>query len=134
MIVGDRAPNLAAKLERPAQVVFFIALLALLAMLGPKFMSGVVAVYGSRGMLAMASLVILSLLTGYVLGGPVVAKRRILSIGTALRNIGLATLVATTAFPGTKVADTVVTYLLIQAVLVTIVGIYFARTAKEAGA
>ncbi|MGC1381888.1 MAG: bile acid:sodium symporter [Candidatus Baltobacteraceae bacterium] len=134
MVVGERAPRFAAKLVRPAQIVFYVALLSLLGLLGPRIAHDVAVVYGSRGMLAMLSLVLLSLFTGWLLGGPVPAQRRILAIGTALRNIGLAVLIATTAFPKMEVAASVLTYLLIQAVVVTATGIYFARTSKDAAA
>jgi predicted Na+-dependent transporter len=131
--IGYRAPGIAPRLARIAQIIFFVMLLVLLAALAPRIARDVTVVYGSRGMLAMLCIVILSLLTGWLLGGPVRETRRVLGIGTALRNIGLTAVVATSAFRATpEVASTVIVYLLIQVVVVAIVSAYFKRTAAQA--
>lgn len=127
ILVSERAPQTAARLLRPLGLVVLIVVVALLVLLGRPIVHAVTSVYGSFGMLAMLSIVILSLLTGWVLGGSDRAYRRTLSIGTALRNIGLAAVVATTSFGGGDVAAAVLTYLLIQLVLVTIVGVLYTR-------
>jgi bile acid:Na+ symporter, BASS family len=116
LVVADRAPAVAARLERPLIIVFSVAVAVLLALLGQTLVTGVASVYGSRGMLAMLVLVLLSLAAGWLLGGPQIAYRRTLGIGTAIRNIGLCALLASN-FPGTLVGATVLTYLLIQFVV-----------------
>ena len=128
MLVNDRAPEVASRLERPVGIVVLIALVVLLALLGPLIVRSVSTVYGTFGILAMLTIVILSLLTGWALGGPERAYRRTLSIGTALRNIGLAAVVASTTFEG-SVSAAVLTYLVVQVVLTGVVGAYFRRTA-----
>ncbi|MGB8965622.1 MAG: hypothetical protein WCB99_08275 [Candidatus Cybelea sp.] len=131
--IGYRAPGIAGPLARISRIVFLITLVALLVVLAPKIAHDVTVVYGSRGMLAMLCLVILSLVTGWLFGGPAREMRRVLGIGTALRNIALAAVVSTSAFRGTpEVASTVVVYLLIQVVVVAIVSAYFSRTAAQA--
>jgi BASS family bile acid:Na+ symporter len=131
--IGYRAPGIAPPLARISRIVFLITLVALLVVLAPKIAHDVTVVYGSRGMLAMLCLVILSLVTGWLFGGPARERRRVLGIGTALRNIGLAAVVATSAFRGTpEVASAVIVYLLIQIVVVAIVSAYFSRTAAQA--
>jgi len=134
MFVADRAPTFAVKLGRPLVLVFLASILALLVLLGPTLVKAVASVYGSNGMWAMLVIVIASIATGWLLGAPAREYRRTLGIGTALRNIGLGSLVATTSFPGTVVAATVMTYLLIQFFVCTLVGVYFTRTAKSAEA
>ena len=86
------------RLSRIAQIVFLISVVVVLVFLAPKFVSGVAAVYGSRGMWAMLCITILSMFTGWLLGGPLPENRRVLGIGTTLRNIGLASVIATTNF------------------------------------
>jgi bile acid:Na+ symporter, BASS family len=128
VLVGARAPHVAARLQRPLLIVVLVVVVVLLAVLGGPIARAVGTVYGSLGMLAAACIVLLSLLTGWVLGGRERAYRRTLSVGTALRNIGLATLLATSVFGRGEVAAAVVTYFIIQVVLVLLLGAFYSRT------
>jgi predicted Na+-dependent transporter len=85
-------------------------------------------------MLAMLCIVILSVITGWLLGGPAEENRHTLSIGTALRNIGFCATIATASFPGTPVASAVLVYFLFQFVVTMLVGMYFKRTLERAAA
>ena len=134
IFAGDRAPALAERLRRPLAIVIGVLVLALLVLLGRPIGSAIVSVYGSRGMLAMLCLVVLSLVTGWILGGRRREFRRTLGIGTALRNIGLALVISTAAFARTPTAAAVMTYLVIQFAVVTLIGVFFTRTAEAPGA
>lgn len=134
IFVADGAPALAMKLQRPLVLVFFAAVIVLLIMLGPTLAKAVVSVYGSRGILAILVLVLLSLCTGWFLGAPRREYQRTLSIATALRNIGTCAVIATASFPDTLVAPTVLTYFIVQFLVSLIVRIYFQRTAAPASA
>lgn len=135
VLLADRWPQLGQKLQRPLTLVFTIAVVALLAIIGPGLIKAVGAVYGSHGMLAMLALVLLSVAVGWLLGGPHHAYRRTLSIATALRNIGTCAVIATTAFPRTVVAPTVLTYFIVQVLVTIVFRVYFHRAAaKEASA
>lgn len=129
--VAGRAPASAAKLVRPVELIFFAAAIGLLAVLAPTMAHGIAAVYGSHGMLAMLCIVLLSLAVGWALGGPAREDRRILGLGTALRNIGICALIAESAFPDKLIVATVLVYFIIQFVVTTIVGVYFARTVAK---
>ena len=120
------------RLGRPVQLVFFASALALIVVLFPTLVHDVVLVYGSHGMWAMLCLVLLSLLVGWLLGAPHPQDRRVLAIGTALRNIGLCALLATASLKSPMVTATVLTYFIIQFVVTTAVGVYFSRTPEEA--
>jgi BASS family bile acid:Na+ symporter len=63
---------------------------------------------GWNALLAMALLCELSLLLGYVFGGPGRASRRVIAFGTSNRNIALALLIAAGSFAGTPVLAGVV--------------------------
>jgi bile acid:Na+ symporter, BASS family len=128
VLVSARAPHVAARLQRPLLILVLVVVVALLVVLGGPIARAVGTVYGSLGMLAAACIVLLSLLTGWVLGGRERAYRRTLSVGTALRNIGLATLIATSVFGRGEVAAAVVTYFIIQVVLVLLLGVFYSRT------
>jgi len=130
IVVGALAPDSASRLLRPIKIVAVAAALALVVMLVPKISASITAVYGSNGMWAALCLVVLSLLVGWALGGPVREDRRVLAFGTALRNIGLCALIATSSFETPLVAATVLTYFVIQFVTTTMVGVYFKRTAN----
>jgi bile acid:Na+ symporter, BASS family len=135
LLLGERLPSLAEKIARPVRIVFVLSLVALLVLLGPRMVSDIVAVHGSNGLYAMACIVILSMITGYLLGGPDERERRTLSIGTALRNIGLCAVVATASFGVTsRVASAVMAYLIVQILLTGIVGVFFTRAAKAEAA
>ena len=131
LLVADRAPALAARLQRPLVLVFAVAVLALLIIIGPELYKDVIAVYGSHGMLAALAIVLLSLVSGWLLGGPEAEYRRTLSIATALRNIGTAAVIATASFPNTLVAPTVLSYFLIQFIVTVVFRVYLHRTAAH---
>mgnify|MGYP003693715317 CR=1 FL=1 len=58
--------------------------------------------------LAMAILSEISLLLGWMIGGPDRARRQVVALGTSNRNIALALLVAIESFQGMAVASAVV--------------------------
>ena len=116
LTIAQRAPELAGKLIRPVNLLFIVTLLIVLALLLPQIVKGVATVYGSRGLITALLLVLLSIATGWVLGGTNSRYRYTAAIGTALRNVGLALLVATGSFPGTGVAAMVMSYFIIQIV------------------
>jgi BASS family bile acid:Na+ symporter len=132
LLIADRAPTVAARLQRPLLLLFFLAILVLLVLLGPTLIRDVLAVYGSHGIWAMLILVLLSVIIGWLLGGPEIEYRRTLSIATALRNIGTCAVISTASFPDTLVAPTVLTYFLVQFVVTVIFRVYFHRTATAA--
>lgn len=132
LLVADRAPALAEKLKRPLTLVFFIAVIVLLVILGPSLVEAVTSVYGSHGILAMLVIVLLSVATGWLLGGPTGEYRRTLGIATALRNIGTCAVIASASFPDTLVSPTVLVYFLVQFIVTVIFRIFFHRSAAQA--
>ncbi|HEX3457570.1 MAG TPA: bile acid:sodium symporter [Candidatus Baltobacteraceae bacterium] len=132
IVVGARAPKIAERLGRPLQLLFFLSVIALIVVLFPTLVHDVALVYGSHGMWAMLCLVLLSLLVGWLLGAPHPQDRRVLAIGTGLRNIGLCAVLATTSLRSPTVTATVLTYFVIQVIVVTLVGVYFSRNPAEA--
>jgi bile acid:Na+ symporter, BASS family len=132
MGIADRAPAVAAKIRRPTSLLFLVAVLALLVLLGPALIKAVTGVYGSRGMLAELVAVLVCIGVGWLLGGPEAPYRVTLGIATALRNIGICAMIATTVFPDSLVAPTVFTYLIIQVIVTTIFRVAFHRQAEPA--
>ncbi len=129
ILVSARAPQVAARLLRPLLLIVLVVVIALLVVLGGPIARAIGTVYGSLGMLAAACIVLLSLFTGWVLGGRERAYRRTLSVGTALRNVGLAALLATSVFGRGDVAAAVLTYFIVQMVLATLLGVFYTKSA-----
>jgi BASS family bile acid:Na+ symporter len=135
ILLGARSQEFARRLGRPLQFIFFGSALVLIVLLFPQIVGSIGSVFGSRGMFAMLSIVLLSMATGWLLGGPATEDRRVLGIGTTLRNVGLCALIATANLPNKRIAASVLTYLLIQMIVSTIFGSIFKRkTAAAAGA
>lgn len=131
MLTAARAPALAAKLGKPLLLLFALSIAALFVLLGPALAKSIVTVYGSYGIITAVVVVAFSLAIGWLLGGPDVRYRHTLAIGTALRNVGLASLIATVSFPGTAAVAMVLAYFIVQIVASAIAGKYFAHSAKS---
>lgn len=99
-----------------------IAMLALVAVLLPSIFRSMIAIFGSRGALAVILIDVISLTTGWLLGGPRNDERFTLAVGTALRNPATAMVIATTKFSVPAVSASVVVYFLIQFLGATIFG------------
>jgi bile acid:Na+ symporter, BASS family len=134
LLIADRLPGLASRLAPLSFFVFAAVLFVILVFTAPTIFRSVATVYGSRGIVAMLTIVVLSLATGWLLGGPGAPYRRTLGIATALRNVGLGLFAATTLFPETRVQPAVLTYLLVQAIIVTAVVAYLGRVSKARAA
>jgi BASS family bile acid:Na+ symporter len=129
MFVNGRWPAKVQGIQRVTGVVVLLAIVALLVLLGPAIVRAITTVYGSYGMWAALCVILLSLLTGWLLGGPEPEYRRTLAIGTTLRNIGLAAVIASTSFTSEAVGASVITYLLIQMIIAVLAGTLFKRQA-----
>jgi BASS family bile acid:Na+ symporter len=134
MWVGGSAPNVAQRLARPMQYVFFGAALVLVILMGPELVRGVSSVYGSMRLFAIFLIVLLSMGVGWLLGGPAIEDRRVLGIGTSLRNVGLCALIATSSLQNERVTAAVLSYLLIQMIVSSLFGAWFKRRTAAAEA
>jgi predicted Na+-dependent transporter len=134
MVVARRIPAVAPQLMRVSRYVFLATVLLVVILLAPKLAGSVALVYGSNGMLAILCLTILSMLTGWLLGGPARENMRVLGIATTLRNIGFCLVISSSNFREPLIAATVLVYLLIQFVVVTIFSRVFIQRAKAAAA
>jgi len=81
--------------------VFFLAWVILVT----AEQSRAVRQLGMPTLTAMVLLIIGSMIVGWFLGGPQRENRRILAIGTSMRNVALCAVIAIETFPGTKKVD-----------------------------
>jgi BASS family bile acid:Na+ symporter len=133
------APRLTAgvieKAVRILHVVFLVAVAALAILVFGKVVSSVTAVYGYGQLLVIALIGVFALAAGWLLGGPNREYRRTLSIATLMRNIGLCTLIGSSAaFVGTLVVPTIMAYFVVTFVLSIPVRVVLARTTAKAAA
>jgi bile acid:Na+ symporter, BASS family len=129
LLVGRRSERARAALLRPVSIVSVLALLFLVVLIVVPGAKALAAVFGSGAIVAILTLVVLSLAIGWYLGGPQPETRHTLALATSLRNVGLAATLATTFFAGTDVMVTVVAFLIIQLLVAALAGAYFSRTA-----
>lgn len=127
VLVAQWSPASARKLARPARYVTMGSFVVLLALLVPAMVKGVATVFGTFGLFAMLLTVLISVVVGWIAGGPHVEYRRTLAIGTALRNPGIALMIATTQFKDARIAAGVMAYLLVQIVVSSLAGTLFKR-------
>jgi len=109
-------------------------LLLLLTVLALIDVWQVVVDAGPRIAVAIALVTALALAAGHALGGPAAGTRTAIAISSALRNPGLALLVATLNDAAPAVTRTVLAYLVVSAVTVVPYALLRSRVARRDGA
>jgi bile acid:Na+ symporter, BASS family len=96
------AGALAGALRKPVALCAALAFPAVI-LLTMSVKSAATRAIGLPAVLALLLLVLGAMLTGWLLGGPDTATRRVLATGTGMRNAIVALLIARTSFPGSDV-------------------------------
>lgn len=107
--------NLAEKLRMPLNRLSSVSLGLLILLLLVTNIQNVIALYGTRGVLASVLFLLSGAGIGWVLGGPGFETKGVLALGTAQRNIAAALVVAGQNFDDPKV--------LVMIVVVAVVGL-----------
>ena len=122
-----KAPGRAPAIEKIAMGIIVVTFVGLLIFLVPAVGHAFAVVFGTRALMATLSIVILSGLAGFALGGNTVEYRRTIAIATIMRNLGLALLIAGQNFEGTIVGAVVLSYFVVQFLVANIVGMVMKR-------
>ena len=130
LFIRARSTAVAPMLTRLVTILLAVAGVVMLFYLVPQMGRAFAAVYGTRGLLASLLVVVLCAGIGWLLGGKTIEYRVTLSISTIMRNIGLATLIATQNFHDTVAGAVVLAYFVIQFVVANLLGMFLKR--KEA--
>jgi BASS family bile acid:Na+ symporter len=102
-------PSFSQRLLRPAMVINKILSLLMCALiLGTQY--HLLAEIRLRGYFGMLLLFLASLSAGWLLGGPGTDCRRTLTLTTALRNVGVGLVIATSSFPATPAVTAILAY------------------------
>ena len=129
LFVRARFETVAARVKPWLDWLSNISLILLIGLIGVANFDKVLEIFGTRGILAGLLFVAYGFYVGWLLGGPGKGTRRVLSLGTAQRNIAAALVVASQSFNDPKVVVMVIVVGIVG--LVTIVP--FARVLAKRG-
>ena len=101
-------PNIAGRTKPFLDRFSNLSLILLVVLITIANVSNVVAVFGTRGILAGILFIATGFVVGWFLGGAEVSTRRVLALGTAQRNIAAALVVGSQSFTDPKVVVMVV--------------------------
>jgi bile acid:Na+ symporter, BASS family len=96
------APEAAPKLGRLLGTLSILLFIAATVVTG-RYKSPSIKAISAVEIAAIVSLVLVSWVIGWLLGGPEVRNRKVLAISTSLRNVGVCLPIAASYFPGTDV-------------------------------
>ena len=121
-------PAVADRLQRPADLLSAVlSLLTIGVILSAHF--DLLLEIPLRAYLGMAALLVASWLAGWLLGGTGHDNRRAMAITTALRNVGVALMIATDRFAGTAAVTATVAYGLFEIFGTLLLALWWSRTA-----
>jgi BASS family bile acid:Na+ symporter len=109
LAVNYRAARVAARLARPLLVLSNVLLLIVIVIIAVTQFDDA-SIFGLRVVSGMFLLLGISLLCGWVCGGPGVAARKTLGLTTGVRNAAVALVIATGNFAGTRAVTAVAAY------------------------
>ena len=115
LVVRARFAGAAARTKPVLDRVSNLSLVLLIVLITATNINNVLAVFGTRGILAALLFLAVGFGVGWLLGGPGMDTRRVLALGTAQRNIAAGLVVGGQSFSDPKVV--------VMIVVVTIVGL-----------
>jgi bile acid:Na+ symporter, BASS family len=129
LAVRQWRPSLAARLKRPANLLSIVLNLATLGVIltVQRDMLMAIPLVAFGGMLI---LVLAAAAAGWLLSEPGQGRRTAMVIATAVRNVGVAMVIATTSFPGTKAVAAATAFALFQTIAVALVALAWGRLAS----
>ena len=138
LFIRARYPSMAERVMGPVVWTSYIMiLLVMITALAIKLFSqdpvgGLISLFGTLGILAIVLAVGISVILGYLFGGPAEGTRRSLATGSANRNTGMALLFAASISSElSEILAVLVAYIIIQ---ILITGILAARWRKKSAA
>ena len=108
LAVKARFADVAARTKPLLDRVSNLSLILLVLLITAGNVNNVLAVFGTRGILAGLLFIAIGFVIGWLLGGPDRNTRRVLALGTAQRNIAAALVVGSQSFSDPKVVVMVV--------------------------
>jgi BASS family bile acid:Na+ symporter len=130
LAVRQWRPNLAARLLKPANRLSAVLSLSVIGLILVVQFQTLLAIR-PMGYLGMFALVLASLAAGWLLGMAGSANRRAMAITTAVRNVGVSLVIATSSFPGTPAVTATLAFALFQTIVLALVALGWGRLAPK---
>ena len=138
LLIRARRPSIAEKLMGPvvwtSYIMILVVMLTALAakLFSPDPVGGLISLFGTLGIISIVLAVGISVILGYLFGGPAEGTRRSLATGSANRNTGMALLFAASiSSEVSEILAVLVAYIVIQ---ILITGIVAAKWRKKPAA
>jgi len=109
--VARRAPKIAPRVVLPLEILATVVFLFLMWETHLARRQALYAIAGRGTILAMFSLLVISMLIGWFIGGPDGDSRRVLATATGMRSVIVVLYVARYCFPGTNIYMIPIVYL-----------------------
>jgi BASS family bile acid:Na+ symporter len=125
-------PAVASLLRKPANllsVVLNLALLGVIVVVQREMLMAIPAV----AFVGMTALVLAALAAGWLLSGQGEGGRTAMVMVTAVRNVGVALVIATTSFPGTGAVAATTAFALFQTIAVALIAVAWGLLASPKG-
>ena len=135
LLLHQFAPEMATRLVKPVQIIakilFLLLFLVLIVLLALKQELRAMLNLGGPSTVAIIGMVGVSLAIGHFLGGPIRARRSSLAIACIARNVGLAMYIAGLSDYGEKFIPTLLTYVILGAILAVPYSLWSKRQIKQ---
>jgi BASS family bile acid:Na+ symporter len=126
LMVRQRYPAWAERFKKPAGVLsVLLNLSTLVAILFVQYR--VLAEIRFLGYVGMLSLVIATMVSGWLAGGEESENRKGMVFTTSVRNVGVGLVIVTASFPGTPAVASATAYALFQTIVIALVALAWGR-------
>lgn len=126
MAVRQWRPELAARLLKPANLTSAILTLSMIGLILVVHFPTLIAIR-PRGFAGMLALVLAALAAGWLLGTPGQGNRKAMAISTAVRNVGVGLVIATSSLPGTAAVTATLAFGLFQTIVLALIALGWGR-------
>ena len=121
LLIQRLAPKFAERIGTPAQktanILFILLFIVLIVVFLLKPELRAMLDIGWPATAAIVIMVVISLLSGHLLGGPIRKQRSVLAVASIARNLGLAMFIANVCDYGQQFIPTLLTYAILGALL-----------------
>lgn len=130
LLIREYRPSLASRLHKPFNLVSKILnLLVIVVILAIQF--HVLKDVSARAYMGMIAFLILSLASGWLLGGSGGADRKAMALVTSVRNVSVSLVIVTTSFPGSPAVTAVLVYGIFQTLVSAVIALGWGRLARQ---
>jgi BASS family bile acid:Na+ symporter len=131
LLLKSHYPGVAAKLAPPLDRFSSVCLIVVIVVVVALYRQSLISAIGEGAIAACMLFVALSMVAGYLLGGPEVGTRRVFTLGCGQRNIEAVLLIASTSVGDPKVMVMAVIAALVMFIMLLGTAVVFGRRAGQ---